>query len=61
MIFGHGLHWCIGAHIARAHLMGCYKALLAVPELRLVPGKEGERRTLGRIVQHQVIELVRSE
>ena len=59
IVFGHNLHWCIGAHIARAHLMGCYKALFAKARaLRHVPGKEGERRTLGFIVRHQVIELV---
>jgi cytochrome P450 len=59
MIFGHGLHWCVGAHIARAHLMGCYKALFALRDLRRIPGPEGERRTLGFIVRHQLIELVR--
>ena len=57
MVFGHGLHWCVGALVAEAHLMGTFKALLPMRNLRPAPGDEGKRKTLGLIVQHQVVEF----
>src|SRR5690606_34855351 len=59
MVFGRGLHWCAGVLIAEAHLLACFKALLALKEIRRVPGEAGQRRSFGLIVHHQSVDIVR--
>ncbi len=39
MLFGHGIHWCIGAEIARVHITQALKPLLKMPNLRPASGK----------------------
>jgi len=59
MVFGRDLHWCVGALIAEAHLMACFKALLSLKDIRPAPGEAGKRKTFGLIVHHQFVDIVR--
>jgi cytochrome P450 len=56
MIFGHGLHWCLGALIAEAQITQTMKALLLRKGLRRAPGKAGRLRRLGQFPQHLEVE-----
>lgn len=47
LLFGHGLHWCIGAPLARAQITQTFKPLLVQRNLRRAPGVAGRLRTLG--------------
>jgi cytochrome P450 len=42
MLYGHGMHWCIGAQIANTQITQTLKALLQKPNLRRAPGKAGK-------------------
>lgn len=42
MLYGHGIHWCIGAQIANTQITQTLKALLCQPNLRRAPGKAGK-------------------
>lgn len=39
MLFGHGIHWCIGAEIARVHITQALKPLLKTRNLKPASGK----------------------
>ncbi|WP_298301858.1 cytochrome P450 [uncultured Erythrobacter sp.] len=47
MLLGFGLHWCIGAPLARAQITQTFKALLKRDNVRRAPGKEGKMTKLG--------------
>jgi cytochrome P450 len=47
MLFGHGLHWCVGAYIAEAQITQTFKALLVKSNIRRTPGVDGKLRTFG--------------
>src|SRR5205807_10621889 len=47
MLFGHGLHWCVGAYIAEAQITQTFKALLVQKRLRPAMGRNGKLKTLG--------------
>ncbi|MCB1488104.1 MAG: cytochrome P450 [Bauldia sp.] len=55
MIFGHGLHWCLGALIAEAQITQTMKALLVQDNLRRAEGVDGTLRHLGSFPQHLVV------
>jgi cytochrome P450 len=55
MIFGHGLHWCLGALIAEAQITQTLKALLTTANLRRADGVDGTLRHLGSFPQHLVV------
>jgi cytochrome P450 len=38
LVFGYGIHWCVGAYIAQAQITQTFKALLRQPNLRRAPG-----------------------
>ncbi len=47
MLYGHGIHWCIGAQIANTQITQTLKALLKQPGLRRAPGKAGKLNKWG--------------
>ncbi|HZP85797.1 MAG TPA: cytochrome P450 [Burkholderiales bacterium] len=47
MMFGHGIHWCVGAYIAQAQLTQTFKALLRKGRLERVAGESGKTRRRG--------------
>lgn len=57
MLFGYGLHWCVGAVIAQAQLTQTFKALLVKDGLRRASGADGQLRHLGFFPQHLVVEF----
>lgn len=57
MLFGYGLHWCIGAFIAEAQITQTLKALLLTKDLRPAPGKAGQLQLLGPFPEHLVVEF----
>jgi cytochrome P450 len=52
MLFGHGLHWCVGAYIAEAQITQAFKALLVQKRLRPADGRNGKLKTLGPFPWH---------
>jgi cytochrome P450 len=55
MLFGHGLHWCVGAAIAEAQITQTMKALLVRHDLRRAPGRAGRLTRLGPFPKHLVV------
>jgi len=47
MLFGHGLHWCVGAYIAEAQITQTFKALLTQSNLRRADGPAGTLKEFG--------------
>ncbi|MFP1633667.1 cytochrome P450 [Zhengella sp. ZM62] len=41
LVFGHGIHWCIGSRIARVQIAECLKVLFARDNVRRMPGRAG--------------------
>jgi Dyp-type peroxidase family len=52
MVFGHGIHWCIGSAIARVQIAECFKALFAKTNVRRARGKAGRLARLGPFPEH---------
>jgi cytochrome P450 len=50
MHFGFGMHWCVGAFIARAQITQTLKPLVAMRELRRAPGREGKLQLTDPVV-----------
>lgn len=57
MLFGHGLHWCIGAYIARAQITQTFKPLLKKAGLRRAPGAAGRMQKLLVFPMHLAVEF----
>jgi cytochrome P450 len=57
MVFGYGLHWCIGAFLARAQITQTLKPLLKKRKLRPAWGRDGQMRTIGTIPEHLIVEF----
>ncbi|WLA68591.1 cytochrome P450 [Bradyrhizobium diazoefficiens] len=57
MLFGHGLHWCVGAFIAEAQITQTFKALLVQKNLRPSRGGDGKLKTLGPFPWHLTVEF----
>jgi cytochrome P450 len=57
MLFGSGLHWCIGYFIAAAQITQTLKALLVKRGLRPAKGKEGQLQLLGAFPEHLIVEF----
>jgi cytochrome P450 len=57
MLFGYGLHWCVGAFIAAAQIKETLKALLLKDNLRRANGPDGQLRLLGPFPEHLVVEF----
>lgn len=57
MVFGYGLHWCIGAFLAGAQITQTLKPLLKKSGLRRASGREGQMQTVGLVPTHLVVEF----
>ena len=57
MLFGYGLHWCVGVFIAEAQITQTLKALLLKHNLRPAHGADGQLRLLGPFPEHLVVEF----
>ena len=57
MLLGYGLHWCIGAYIAYAHITQTFKQLLVQEKLKPAHGKDGRLQLLGDFPQHLWMEF----
>jgi cytochrome P450 len=57
MLFGHALHWCVGAYIAQAQITQTFKALLVEKHLRRARGRIGKLETLGPFPWHLHVEF----
>jgi cytochrome P450 len=57
MLFGYGLHWCVGAYIAQAQITHGFKTLLEKEKLRAVDGRDGKLQLLGYFPQHLFVEF----
>ncbi len=56
MLYGHGIHWCIGAQIANTQITQTLKALLCQPDLRRAAGKAGKLIKWGAFPDSLVVE-----
>lgn len=59
MLFGYGMHWCVGAAIAQAQLTQTFKALLAAGRPRRAAGADGRLRRRGGFPERLCITLAR--
>jgi cytochrome P450 len=57
MMFGVGLHWCIGASLAQAQITQTLKPLLLQRNLRRAPGAAGRLSKYGPFPAHLVVEF----
>ena len=57
MLFGHGLHWCIGAYIAEAQIVQTFKPLLKRTGLRRASGAAGQMQRLSVFPVHLAVEF----
>ena len=57
MLFGYGLHWCVGAYIAEAQITQTFKALLLKSNLRRAGGDAGKLRTFGPFPAHLTVQF----
>lgn len=58
MVFGHGLHWCIGVFLAKAQMTQTFKPLLK-RGVRRARGQAGQLQTIGLIPAHLTVEFDR--
>ena len=61
MLFGYGLHRCIGAPLAEAQITQTFKPLLQLPKLRRALAREGKLQRIGPFPERLVIEFDRRE
>ena len=53
--FGHGQHWCLGSHLALAHMTQCFKPLLQRGGVRRAHGHEGRTSYFGPFAEHLTV------
>jgi cytochrome P450 len=56
MVFGYGLHWCIGAFLAKAQITQTFKPLLK-RGVRRAPRPDGRLQTIGLMPAHLTVEF----
>jgi cytochrome P450 len=56
MLYGYGLHWCIGAPMANVQITQSFKALLKAGLPRPVAGEGGEMRLFGPFPHRLIVE-----
>ncbi|MEW6634475.1 MAG: cytochrome P450 [Pseudomonadota bacterium] len=59
MVFGHGIHLCIGAEIARIQIGESLRALLSKPKLGRMPGKAGKMVNVGAYPANLMVDFER--
>ena len=57
MLFGHGIHWCIGAYIAEAQITQMFKPLLKRRGLSRARGRSGRLEKRGPFPVHMMVEF----
>jgi cytochrome P450 len=57
MLFGYGMHWCVGIFIAQAQITQTFKALLVQRGLRRAPGADGKLRLRGGFPDQLFVEF----
>jgi cytochrome P450 len=57
LVFGYGLHWCLGACIAAAQITQTFKALLQKRGLRRAQGAAGKLQTITVFPAHLTVEF----
>ncbi|HKE41542.1 MAG TPA: cytochrome P450 [Casimicrobiaceae bacterium] len=59
MLFGYGMHWCVGIFIAQAQITQTFKALLVQRNLRSAPWPKGKLKLRGIFPDHLFVEFDR--
>lgn len=59
MVYGHGIHVCIGAEVARVQIGECLRAIFAKKDVRRIPGGAGKMTRLGAFPEHLRIDFER--
>ena len=57
MLFGGGLHWCVGAMVADAQITQMFKALLVRRNLQRVAGRDGKLTRIGPFPAHLFVQF----
>jgi cytochrome P450 len=57
MLFGAGLHWCVGARVADVQITQMFKALLIKRNLRRVAGRDGRLTRIGPFPAHLFVQF----
>jgi Dyp-type peroxidase family len=59
MVYGHGIHVCIGAEVARVQIGECLRAIFAKKDVRRMPGRAGRMTRIGAFPEHLRIDFER--
>ena len=57
LVFGHGIHKCVGALLARVQTAECLRALFSKPGFRRAAGREGRLQRLGPYPEKLMVEF----
>ncbi|MCR5856684.1 cytochrome P450 [Mesorhizobium sp. J428] len=61
MVYGHGIHVCIGIEVARVQIGECLRAIFAKKGVRRMPGRAGKMTRLGAFPEHLRIDFERED